>query len=776
MLCAFWIFAFVWKFPLGYFLSPLINRTQFVIEFLYPSGLGRWIQVSISNLMARSLFKNSRAGDKNRGFHSRSVETRIEVVPKRLYIHPLPQYLDNIGYLIVCLPEQQEVTVVDSTPMGNVTATTKRDVSPPRIVAIIVDCGDASAVLRHLKLISDVHYQRKKIHVQAILSTHKHHDHTAGNRAMLRNKETAPDLKIICGGTVEKVPGCNFFVENGDLLPLPRFGGNKMDELIEIEAVATPAHTRGSISYIMRLQPDYLMSNSALGFLFTGDTIFSAGAGVPFEADIDVGQDSKEHKQTFASIIKASASVNAMERCFGEVLARSLRTKASPRNLTDRLLLMPGHEYSNELLSRQLVSTNNTDNCKWKNFSPQTFFETVSHYYVTLHRKALPQSTGKLLSAFGSPISLEMAINPYFRSMRKRGEVILQAIQFWHKHFARTKVPGQLPPTYYAYFANVHENGSGRNPSYSVYSKTASNESQWTLDAADLAEPVFTTLYSTDLDEVIRELQEGKLTSQEGAQRLRSIKKRLRDNVVSRRPVPATLPSDRAVYRGLLALALLGSSPTALTLSDSRRMKLPPPVHKYSDQIKVSRRHLIAVLQCLGLLTAEDDGPRLIAMIHQVWKEAIESSPTHHTNSENGNYDTIDLEADENDIVDLGDLKYTIYGVPRRQSTFSYCLPCFKPRRMDPSHPVHSSGMKPHSGEIVRHDVYKCRLTQSRTGLNQTAGKNRTRHGDLIENVANQPTRPVIARIGSSGSIEDEEEDGAHDGMYVEVTSMLRDT
>jgi len=145
-------------------------------------------------------------------------------------------------------------------------------------------------------------------------------------------KSRVPDLKIVVGGAVEKVPGCNYFVENGDFVPLPKFGANQMNDMIEIEAVATPAHTRGSITYVMRLKPDYLMRNSALGFLFTGDTMFSAGGGVPFEADIDVNQEAKEHKQSFTSIVRASASIYAVERCFGEILARASKTKALPRN------------------------------------------------------------------------------------------------------------------------------------------------------------------------------------------------------------------------------------------------------------------------------------------------------------------------------------------------------------------------------------------------------------------------------------------------------------
>lgn len=277
LLGVFWTFAFLWKFPLlvlGFLLSPIVNRTQFIIEFLYPWGIGRWVHLTISRLIGNSMHGKG-ASEKNKGFHSRSVETRIEVIPGRLYIHPLPQLLDNIGYLVVCLPEENVVTVVDTRSRDKITTKTKQNLSPARIVAFIVDCGDASACMKHIQLISEAHYQKKKIVVQAILSTHKHHDHTAGNIPFLKHKDTKEDLKIIVGGAVEKIPGCNYTVENGDTIPLPKRGGNQMDELVEVEAVATPAHTRGSMTYVMRLKPEFLMKNSALAFLFTGDTMFS---------------------------------------------------------------------------------------------------------------------------------------------------------------------------------------------------------------------------------------------------------------------------------------------------------------------------------------------------------------------------------------------------------------------------------------------------------------------------------------------------------------------
>ena len=756
-----WTIVFVWKFPifvLGYLLSPLLNRTQFIIEFFYPFGLGRTVHLAIFHMIQRTSSKGSKPSDMNRGFHSRSVETRIEVIPRGLYIHALPQLLDNLGYLVVCCGEPLEETVVEATPMADVSSITRPQLTPSRIVAFVVDCGDSKTVMEQIEMISETHYQGQKIYVQSILSTHKHHDHTAGNVAFRKNRANRDHFKIIVGGAVENVPGCNYTVGDGDMIPLPAFGSNDMGSLIEVEAVATPAHTRGSITYVLRVKPEYRCKNSALAFLFTGDTVFSAGGGVPFEADIDPGQEQKEQKKSFTSIIKASASLYAVERCFGEILARALKLHSFSGDIADKTFVMPGHEYTHELLSRQLTAGNTAENCRWKNFTPNVFFETVSQLYVTLHRRSLPYSSGKLISAMGSPISLELSINPYFRSMKRRGDIIIQAINFWHKQFARDKVPSRIPKSYESHATTHGHNGMNESFHNEDHAKILSTEHQWTLNATDLARPVFTTVYAADLDLVIRDLNQGALSPQEGAKRLTEMKDRLKEGLVSRRPVPASLPSDRAVYRGLLALALLGSSPTALSLSDSRKMGLPKPIVKSSDRIKISRSHLISVLEWLGLLTEERDGQQTVAMIHQLWKEALEDSPTSEKMSESANYDTI--ESGQQDIVELGDLKWQIYGVPRRQAAFSFCVPCAKPTRIDPTHPAHGARMKTHSGEIVRHDIYQCPICRVRAGCPHLPPN------DEDDNSVAKPSRPVVT---ISESMPDEDE-----GLCVEVTSMLK--
>jgi hypothetical protein len=49
------------------------------------------------------------------------------------------------------------------------------------IVAFMIDCGNAMATIRAIELIQEYCYGKKSLQIQAILSTQKHQDHTAGD-------------------------------------------------------------------------------------------------------------------------------------------------------------------------------------------------------------------------------------------------------------------------------------------------------------------------------------------------------------------------------------------------------------------------------------------------------------------------------------------------------------------------------------------------------------------------------------------------------------------
>jgi hypothetical protein len=161
------------KFPtflLSILLGGVLQKFNWVIEFLYPTSLGKWIHLTIAEYVSKSRMvpKGRWSTDKNRGYHSRTAEQRIEVVPSRVYIHPLPQFMDNLGYLIVCVPSSD---VASPSPSSSTyekeTKMPDRDeinggaASPSggsALVGILVDCGQASAIESQLELIRNLHY------------------------------------------------------------------------------------------------------------------------------------------------------------------------------------------------------------------------------------------------------------------------------------------------------------------------------------------------------------------------------------------------------------------------------------------------------------------------------------------------------------------------------------------------------------------------------------------------------------------------------------------
>lgn len=579
-----------------------------------------------------------------------------------------------------------------------------------------MDCGDAETVVRQVKLISSLHYNSRDIRIQAILSTHKHHDHTAGNRGLKRHPKYGQHIKLVFGGAVERVPECNFPLANGDKLPLPRDGLNDMRALMEIEAVAIPGHTRGSLAYVLR--PNNIDTALASSVLFTGDTMFSGGAGVPFEADTDTkNQDENDSKSNGDSFVKASAAMHAVERCLAEILFRSVTPANMLNTSAKEVIVFPGHEYTYELLNRQFLQ--HTSSCRWSRFAPSTFFDTISHFYVAMHRRNTPASTGRILVAATS-VERELMINPNLRSLKKRGDIVINSLRFWNRHCSSRTVADTVHGGYGINASFFSDEGNRDN-----LRKSKSTDVRWNLDANDINATVFTTVFTADLNRVIQDLDNENLDPRRAAHRLKQLKSLLDVPVVGRRPIPGTLPSDRNIYRSLVGFALLGSSPTALTISDSTIMKLSHPIGCSSDEIIVSKRRLVSVLYWLGLLTEENEGRKTVAIISHLWKDAWEYQMSADvSDGKRGviRYDAVDLENSEtqdHDKVSLGSLKWILYGIPSQQPSLfpSWCMPCAKPDSPVPAkHPMHDSGMIKEQGELVRHDVFTCLLCRSATG------------------------------------------------------------
>ena len=95
--------------------------------------------------------------------------------------------------------------------------------------------------------------------ITQILNTHEHGDHTGGNRAVV----AATGAKIIAHeNAANRIPNMDRGVGAGDVV--------KVGKTVELECLDTPGHTMSHICLLSRTdQPG----------LFSGDTLFNAGAG-----------------------------------------------------------------------------------------------------------------------------------------------------------------------------------------------------------------------------------------------------------------------------------------------------------------------------------------------------------------------------------------------------------------------------------------------------------------------------------------------------------------
>jgi hydroxyacylglutathione hydrolase len=129
--------------------------------------------------------------------------------------------------------------------------------------------------------------------VTQVLNTHEHGDHTGGNKGMV----SATGAKVLAhANAAGRIPGMDQGLSAGDII--------KVGKTVELECLDTPGHTMSHIC---------LLSHTDVPALFSGDTLFNAGAG-----NCHNGGHPNELYETFVT-----------------QLAR----------LSDATLLYPGHEY-----------------------------------------------------------------------------------------------------------------------------------------------------------------------------------------------------------------------------------------------------------------------------------------------------------------------------------------------------------------------------------------------------------------------------------------------
>jgi hydroxyacylglutathione hydrolase len=95
--------------------------------------------------------------------------------------------------------------------------------------------------------------------ITQILNTHEHGDHTGGNRAM----KAATGAKLLAHKNAgNRIPGVDRGLGAGDVI--------KVGRSVELEVLDTPGHTMSHVC---------LLSHTDTPALFSGDTLFNAGAG-----------------------------------------------------------------------------------------------------------------------------------------------------------------------------------------------------------------------------------------------------------------------------------------------------------------------------------------------------------------------------------------------------------------------------------------------------------------------------------------------------------------
>ena len=186
---------------------------------------------------------------------------------------PIPVLADNYCYLVWC-------------------RSTKK--------AIVIDPADPDRVWKTIENFG--------VEILYIIATHKHWDHSGGNKELLHLATTSgkhPSIKCV-GSKIDNPHSSNLHVTESDKLSVG---------CIDINFEMVPGHTKGHILTKLTSSMDDRMA------VFTGDSLFCCGVGAFFEADI---------------------------------VSDLLHTHSVYHSLPDNSFIFPGHEYSKTLSGEAL--------------------------------------------------------------------------------------------------------------------------------------------------------------------------------------------------------------------------------------------------------------------------------------------------------------------------------------------------------------------------------------------------------------------------------------
>ena len=333
------------------------------------------------------------------------------------------------------------------------------------VCAAVVDPGEADKIADCIIDISRDVFCGETVDVVAILTTHHHWDHMAGNAELpqllyQKYMDISPDTEPTPPASwrvfaSERVPHCTSLCSDGEVIQVG-------PGLLRFEVIALPCHTEGSVAY--SLEGSCVDGRDSV--VFSGDTVFHGGAGAVFEGN------ETQMTQNHAAIL---------ERCRPEAFVYC------------------GHEYSPDLLVREVCN----DRVVRK---PQTFYAAASALQTSNHRVLCTHPTIPLMR-----ISSLIPVSQDFRQVWDYTHLILGCI-------AHTLTDDETLPLVARQASGC---GTPDSPSLPLANGNTMRRSTRLAPANEF--PV-TSLYTKDLERLETRLLSGELSGAEAGARLRTLR------------------------------------------------------------------------------------------------------------------------------------------------------------------------------------------------------------------------------------------------------------